>query len=382
MKELFVNTYKKRPLIVDKGIGSCLYTDRKKKYVDFLSGISINNVGYGNKNINQKIVSQLKKVIHPSNYYYTNAQFKLARKLVNISGLDRVFFANSGAEANESALVFLSKYNENVFPYRNEIIVFNGSFLGRTYGCQRVANGLSVGQLEIKKVPFNDLAIFKKIITNKTLAVHLELVLGHGGIRQMNSDVVTKIANICKKKDILIYIDEVQTGLGRTGESFAFKLYGLNPDIVTVGKSLGGGIPLSATILKERVAKNIKPGDYGSTMGGNSLACAAGSVIVDFVSNPKNIQKIKEKGRYINDKINVLKNKYTQIKDVRGLGLMIGVELIEKAEAVLENCIKNGLLVDIVDKNTLRLLPPFNMYKKDIDSAISKLEKALHETFL
>lgn len=382
MDKLFINTYKKRPLLVNGGLGAWLYTDKNKKYIDFLSGISINNIGYGNSRIAQKIIHQVKKIIHPSNYYFTKPQFELAQKLVDISGLDKVFFANSGTEANEAALVFLAKYKEKVVLNRDEIIIFDGSFLGRTYGCQRFAAGLSVGKFKIKKIPFNNLADFKNSVSSKTLAVHLELVLGHGGIKPMELKVVREIARICQGKDILIYTDEVQTGLGRVGESFAFKLYGLNPDIVTVGKSLGGGLPLSATLVRERVAKNISPGDYGSTMGGNSLACVAGKVMLEYISNPKNIQKINEKGKYIIKRINVLRIKYPQIKEIRGLGLMLGIELKEKTDEILKNCIENGLLIDIVNKNTLRLLPPFNTPKKDIDLAIDKLAASLSRTYL
>jgi acetylornithine/N-succinyldiaminopimelate aminotransferase len=381
MKKIFINAYNKRPLIVSRGSKSYLYAN-KKKYLDFLSGISINNIGYGNKKIIQRIVFQAKKIIHPSNYYYTKVQIELAKKLINISGLDKIFFANSGSEANETALFLLSKYKENIFPNRNEIIIIDGSFFGRTYGCQRLSSGLSVGKLKVKKVSFNNLSDFKDKVSGNSLAVCLELVLGHGGVKPMDVNILNQIAKICKSREILVYIDEVQTGLGRVGETFAFKLYKLNPDIVTIGKSLGGGLPLSATIVKEKLARNIKPGDYGSTMGGNSIACAAGNILIDYLSNPKNIQKIKKKGAYITEKINDLIKKYPHIKEVRGLGLMIGVELAEKADLVLENSLKNGLLLDIVAKNTLRLLPPFNISKKDIDLAIEKLMLSLAEVYL
>lgn len=382
MDKLFINTYKKRPLLVNGGLGTWLFTDKNRKYIDFLSGVSINNIGYGNGRIAKKIMLQVKKIIHPSNYYFTRPQLELAQKLVKISGLDKVFFANSGTEANEAALVFLAKYKEKIVPNRNEIIIFDGSFLGRTYGCQRIAAGLSVGHFKVKKIPFNSLAVFKNSVSSKTLAVHLELVLGHGGIRPIELKAVKEIAKICQGKNILIYVDEVQTGLGRVGGAFAFKLYGLNPDIVTIGKSLGGGLPLSATLVKERIAKNINPGDYGSTMGGNSLSCVAGNVMLEYISNPRNIQKINEKGKYIVKRINDLRVKYPQIKEIRGLGLMLGIELKEKADEVLKNCLESGLLIDVVNKNTLRLLPPFNIPKKDIDLAIDKLAESLSKTYL
>lgn len=372
-----MNTYRKRPLVINSGRGSYLYVGKKEKYIDFLSGISINNIGYGNKKIFQRIVNQAARVIHPSNYYYTKIQLELAEKLIEVSGLDRIFFSNSGTEANEAALVFLSKYKERVSPDRDEIVIFDGSFFGRTYGCQRMTAGLSVGQFKIKKVPFNSLNALKNIINDNTLAVYLELVLGHGGIRLVDQDVAIEIAKICKKRGILIVIDEIQTGLGRVGDMFAFKLYGLDPDIVTIGKSLGGGLPLSAVVVKEKISGVIRPGDYGSTMGGNSLACAAGCAVIDFISDSKNILKINEKGKYITNKLNGLKDKYLKIKEVRSLGLMIGLELRGNAGLVLQSCIENGLLIDIVDKNTLRFLPPFNVSKKDIDLAIDKLELAL-----
>lgn len=379
MNNYFINTYKKRPLIISKSEGSYLVTDKGTKYLDFLSGISINNIGYTQKKIVKKIKTQVEEIIHPSNYYYTKAQINLAKKLIKLSGLDKVFFGNSGTEANEAALMFLSKYCQNKPTNKNELITFDGTFLGRTFGCRSVAAGQSLDILKVKKVDFNNFEAFSNAVTENTLAVHMELVFGHGGIKPFSVDVVNKIVRLCKEKDILIYIDEVQAGLGRTGDIFTYKIYGIDPDIVTIGKSLGGGIPLSATIVKDNISQYVKPGDYGSTMGGNSLACVAGSVILDFVSKQKNLQMIRGKGKFITDQLTKIMQKYPEkIKDIRGLGMMIGVEVEPSiAETILQKCLENHLLLDTVSKNVLRLLPPFTITKSEIIGAIKILENAI-----
>ena len=277
--------------------------------------------------------------------------------------------------------MFLSKYHENKPTNRNELITFDGTFLGRTFGCRSVAAGQSLDILKVRKIDFNNYTAFINALTENTLAVHMELVFGHGGIKPFSPDVVKKIIGLCKKRDILIYIDEVQAGLGRTGDIFTYKVYGIDPDIVTIGKSLGGGIPLSATIVKDNVSQYIKPGDYGSTMGGNSLACVAGSVILDFVSKQKNLQMIRKKGKFITSELTKIMQKYPKkIKDVRGLGMMIGVEVEASiTESILQECLKGHLLLDVVNKNVLRLLPPFTISNKEIIEAIKILENAIKD---
>ena len=380
INNLFVATYKKRPIVVDRGDGSYLFTKEGNNYLDFLSGISINNLGYSNPEIRQRIIEQLGKVIHPSNYYYTEAQIVLAEKLISASGLDKVFFANSGTEANEAALSFIASYGK-ITPEKDEIIVFEDSVFGRTHGSQMMATGGVFKNLKFVRIPFNDGEKLKNAITNSTLGISLELVLGHGGIRKMNPSVIESIKNICKEKDLILMIDEVQTGLGRAGHFFFFQESGIHPDIVTLGKSLGGGLPLSAVIVSDRIAQTIRPGDYGCTTGGNSLACAAGAEVIDYLLKKKNIDGIRQRGEYLFKKLKSLVKQYPgELIEARCYGLMCALEVREGlSDSLVASCIKQGLLIDTVNKNVLRMLPPFTVLYTEIDSAVSILETALKQ---
>ena len=372
---LFVQTYKKKPLVVDKGDGTFFQANNGKKYLDFLSGIAINNLGYGNAAIKDRITKQLDKIIHPSNYYYTDVQIKLAEKLIKTSGLDKVFYANSGTEANEACLTFLQAYSKSV--NKNEIIVLEGSFFGRTYGASILATGGNFYGLKITTVPFNDADTLQKAISEKTLAIGLELVLGHGGIKAADSAVIDVISAKQEQYGTVVMVDEVQTGLGRTGSLFRFQKLGLKPDLVTLGKSLGGGLPLSTALVSGRIAKLVQPGSYGCTMGGNSLACAAGLAILETLEDSKTLEKINEKSTLLHKKLTSLFKNYPHIiKDVRCFGLMCGLELkdTETAVSVVSACLENGLLVDVVNKNTIRIAPPFTVSDEEIAQAESILQ--------
>jgi acetylornithine/N-succinyldiaminopimelate aminotransferase len=256
--------------------------------------------------------------------------------------------------------------------------VFDGTFLGRTYGSKVATNSGQVGELKFVKCKFNDVQDFKKKISGKTIAVYFELVLGHGGIKKFDYEVIQEIHSICKNENILIFIDEVQTGLGRSGNIFLFQEFNIQPDAVTLGKSLGGGIPLSVVIASSRLSECIEPGDYGCTMGGNSLSCVAGIEIMEYLQKENSIKGIKEKSFYIVQKLISLKKKYPQIKDIRCYGLMCGLEMdVVYVSDVVEEAIKNGLLVDIVNKNTIRLLPPLTVSNDEIDIAVVILDKVL-----
>lgn len=377
MDDLFINTYKKRPLVIEKARGSFVFDSKGKKYLDFLSGISVNNLGYSNKNILRAVSKQLKKIIHPSNYYFTQPQIDLARKLIDNTKLDRVFFANSGTEANEAAILFLSKYQKKVID-RDEVIVFGESFLGRTYGSRTMANGGCIDNIKVVRCKFNDVDSFRKTLSSKTLAIHLELVLGHGGIKKFDFALVQEIQAICKKENILIFVDEVQTGLGRVSGMFAFQEFNIQPDIITLGKSLGGGLPLSAVIASNRLAEAIEPGDYGCTMGGNSPACAAGIEVIKYLEKDIFIKSIQDKSCYISNELTKLQNKHSQIKDVRCYGMMCGLEIdVEVISGLVNKAIGMGLLMDVVNKNTLRLLPPLTVSYKEIDTAVKIIDEIL-----
>ncbi|HCC23306.1 TPA: aspartate aminotransferase family protein [Candidatus Falkowbacteria bacterium] len=376
-QKLFVNNYNKKPLIVESGSVVSLFGDRGRRYLDFISGISINNLGFSNEELKMVMKSQIDKVVHASNYYFTESQINLAKKLVKMSSLDRVFFSNSGTEANEAALVFIKKYHETVLKNQDELISFNGSFVGRTYGSRSLTNLKRVEKIKIKRIPLNDCAAFLDVFSSKTLAVHVELLQGHGGIRLMDRKLVRLIQQKCKKTGCLIFVDEVQTGLGRCGSVLLSKKIQLKPDILTLAKSLGGGFPLAATLMRKSIADVIKPGDHGCTMGGNSVACAAGCYILDYLDKKKNIRSINEKADYLFRRLKSLQIKYKTIIEIRGMGLMLGIEVGLNANEIVEFCFDNGLLLDVVNKNVIRMLPPFIITKTDIDFAITILEKAI-----
>ncbi len=375
--QFFVQTYRKKPLVIHGGSGSFLSTNDGSKYLDFLSGISINNLGYADALIKNKIAEQLGKIIHPSNYYYTDVQIKLAEELIKVSGLDKVFFANSGTEANEACLTFLQTYGKSVG--KDTIIVPEGSFFGRTYGSRILATGGDFYGLKIKNVPFNDVTALEQAISEDTLAVAVELVLGHGGIKAIDQKCVDVIVAKQMRYGTVIMVDEVQTGLGRTGSMFRFQQLGMKPDLVTIGKSLGGGLPLSAALVSERIAKLIQPGRYGCTMGGNSLACAAGLALLETLENPEIFEKMAKKSALISGELVELSNEYPEvIREVRCFGLMCGLELYdaEKAASVVSACMESKLLVDIVNKHTIRIAPPFTVSEEEILLAKDILHKA------
>jgi acetylornithine/N-succinyldiaminopimelate aminotransferase len=380
--KFFANTYRKKPLTIERGSGSYLFTEDGKKYLDFLSGISINNLGYSNSEISARIEAQLKKIIHPSNYYYTEAQIELAKGLLTTSGLSRVFFANGGTEANEGALSFISTYGKAT-PQRNEILVFSDSFFGRTYGSRIAATGGTYRDLRFIIIPFNDANAFTEAVTESTLGVCLELVLGHGGIRKIDVGTANIVKATCKENDLLLMIDEVQTGLGRAGKIFLFQEFGFQPDLVTLGKSLGGGLPLSAVLISDRIGQTIQPGDYGCTMGGNSLACAGGTAVLDFLSDVKNIDEINKKGAYLLDGLREIAKKHSnKVKDARCYGLMGALEMHERSDAdsVVTLCLEYGLLLDTVNKKVLRMLPPFTVSYNEIDMALNTISTVLETT--
>lgn len=374
--QLFVQTYKKKPLNINKGAGSFLVTNDGEKYLDFLSGISINNLGYANVEIKHRITEQLEKIIHPSNYYYTDVQIKLAEKLIKASGLDKVFYANSGTEANEACLTFLQAYGKSV--NKDEIIVPEGSFFGRTYGSRILATGGDFYGLKVKNVPFNDVTALHQAVTERTLAIAVELVLGHGGIRAIDQAFVDAITAKQEKYGTVVMVDEVQTGLGRTGSLFRFQKLGMKPDLVTIGKSLGGGLPLSAALVSERIAKLVQPGSYGCTMGGNSLACAAGLALFESLEDPKMFEHMKDKSTLLSKELTDLLTAYPKvIKGVRCFGLMCGIELndAEGVAHIVSACMYHGLLIDVVNKNTIRLTPPFTVSNEEILLAKGILQK-------
>ncbi len=376
------NTYGKRRLVLSHGSGSSVFDTSGKEYLDFLSGIAVSSMGHNNPAIVKAVSAQTAKLIHCSNLYFTEPQTAYARQIITqkMQGY-KLFFCNSGAEANEAAIKLIRKYTAN--PAKSTIITFKNSFHGRT-----LATVTATGQTKynepfkplvpvFKYAEFNNLESVKKLVDKNTSAIMVELIQCEGGINTGSAAFVKGLADLCKKYGILLALDEVQTGAGRTGRFFCFEHYKIKPDIVTVAKGIAAGIPMGVMFAKKEIADAFVPGDHASTFGGNPLACAAALEVLKYL-NTANLKKIYDSGEYFKNKINSLKNPF--IKETRGKGLIIGIELSEKiGDAVQLDCEKNGLLINSIHNEVLRIAPPLTVKKQAIDKAVRIIDKSIRQ---
>jgi len=377
----FDNTVKPYDVQLAYGKGVFLFDKKGKKYIDLLAGVAVNLLGYNNKKINNAINKQVKKYIHSSRWFYNENQEKLAKKISDVTSAKGVYFVNSGAEANEVAIKFARKWGLLQKNGAYKIITFKNSFHGRT-----IAALTATGQEKFHKylhplspgfiyAEFNNLIDVEKKIDDEVCAVMLEPIQAEGGVWVATKEFLTGLDKLCKEKNILLICDEVQTGLGRTGKIFAYQHYGITPDIITLGKGLGGGLPLSGVAVGEKIFSILEIGDHGTTMGGNPVSCAAGNIVFDLISKPKFLQMIKQNGDYF---LNKLKNiKSSKIKEIRGIGLLIGVELSEDAQKFVEAGLKKGIILNSVKPTIIRIVPPLIITKKEIDNAIKIIEDIL-----
>ncbi|MFQ6066081.1 MAG: acetylornithine transaminase [bacterium] len=376
-----MHTYSRIPIALKKGKGVRVWDHEGKEYLDFISGIGVNAVGHCHPEVVKAIESQLERLLHCSNLYHIDLQTKLAETLCKVSFADKVFFSNSGAEANEAAIKLARKFGSKLDGRRYEIITMEGSFHGRTLATLKATaqtkyqNGFGPFPPGFKYVAFNDLKEVKKAISPKTCAVMLEPIQGEGGIRVASEVFLRELRELCDKKGILLILDEVQCGLGRTGKMFAYQHYGIEPDVMTLAKSLGGGIPIGATLAKEKVASAFEPGTHASTFGGNPLACSAALAFLKVVRNENLVEKARERGNYFRTGLEKLKKKFPFIKDIRGKGLMIGVELDFPGKNIVKLCRDQGLLINCTVKKILRFLPPLIVEEPDIDEAVKILDR-------
>jgi len=379
-KENIMPTYTKVPLVFVKGKGSYLWDIQGKKYLDFFPGWGVGNLGHCHPKVMQAVREQISKLIFIPNNYYHLAQAKLAKEIVYWTYPAKVFFCNSGAEANEAAIKFSRKFGKNT---RYEIITFENSFHGRTLAClaatgqEKYRQGFSPLPEGFKIVGFNDLEQVRKAITDKTVAIMLELIQGEGGINIADKDFVLGLRKICAEKNLLLIVDEVQTGIGRTGKLFCYQHYGITPDILTLAKALGGGLPIGVMVVKKEIADTLGPGMHASTFGGGPVICRAGLAVLRAIQKEKLLNHAQLMGEYLFLKLNALKDKYPVIKEVRGLGLMAGLELNIEGKAIVEKCMGEGLLINCTHEKVLRLMPALNITKKEIDKALGILEEAL-----
>lgn len=385
-KKYYMNTFGDRlPVSFVRGEGMRLFSDEGKEYYDFLGGIAVNALGHHHEKFIKALKNQLDKVIHTSSLYYIENQALLAQKLVENTCADKAFLCNSGAEANEGAFKLAKIYNFKKNRARNEIISLDKSFHGRT-----IATVAATGQEKYQKpyreftngftqVAPNDFDGLKAAVTDKTAAIMLELIQGEGGVYPLDIEYVKKVRQLCDERDIVLIFDEVQTGMGRTGYLFAHQMYGVNPDIFTCAKALGGGIPIGAVCARGQVASAFEPGDHGTTFGGNPFASAAGLAVFDIFEEENLVENAKSMGEYFTVQFNSLKDRYSdKITDVRAAGLLIGIEIApELAKDVFNGLFEQGILTSLCGGRTIRIAPPLIITKNEADIFISALDKIL-----
>lgn len=382
-KKYVMNTYNRFPLVLTKGEGVYVWDENGKKYLDFVAGIAVNSLGHNHKKLSDAIIKQAQNLMHVSNLYYTSPQIQLAKKLVENSCFDKVFFCNSGAEAIEGSLKLARKYAVMKNTEKFEIITMKNSFHGRTYGAitatgqEKYQKGLGPLLPGIKHVEYNNIVDLKNNITEKTGAILLEVIQGEGGIKSVTKEYLQGVRKICDQKDIMLIFDEIQCGIGRLGTLFAYQSFGVEPDVVTIAKGMAGGVPVGALLAKESFAIAFNPGDHASTFGGNPLATAAGNVVIDELLENNLLENIKENGKYLEEKLNQLSEKHDVINEIRGMGFLQGIELKIEVGNIIKNCMENGLLLVNAGIHVIRFVPPLITTKENINEAIDILDKSL-----
>lgn len=379
-----MHTYGRYDVALKSGKGAVAYDENGKKYIDVSSGIGVNSLGYCNDGWVEAVAKQAGTIQHMSNYFYSEQASNLAEKLCTLTGLSKVCFGNSGAEANECAIKIARKYSFDKYGEgRNEIITLKNSFHGRT-----VTTLAATGQDVFHNYffPFtegfvyveaDDMSVLKNAVNKNTCAVMLELIQGEGGVNILDTSYVQSLVKFCNENDILVIVDEVQTGVGRTGKLFAFENYEILPDLVTVAKGIGGGLPIGLCMCGEKLKDVMSPSTHGTTFGANPVVCAGANYVLDTITADGFLDEVNKKGAYIEEKVSKFKN----VKNVRRMGLMIGIELESgNAHDIAVKCVENGLLI-ITAKDLLRMLPPLVITYDEIDEALKILEITLKENY-
>lgn len=379
-----INTYGERQIAIVRGEGAYVWDADGKKYLDFVVGISTLNVGHCHPNVVEAITQQAKKLMHVSNLYYIEPQAKLAKRLVELSFADKCFFCNSGAEANEAAIKLARKYSkENVGEDKFEIITMLQSFHGRTIatvtatGQEKYHKGFEPLVPGFKYVPFNNLKATEDAITDNTCAIMVEPIQVEGGINMPDHGYLPGLRSLCDKRNLLLIFDEVQTAMGRLGTLFGYESYGVEPDIITMAKALGGGAPIGCMATKDNIAESLTPGSHAATFGGNPLVCSAALASLNTIVDDKLAENAQCMGAYLVEKFLALKDKYPVIKEVRGRGLMIGVELNVEGKGLVNECLEAGLILNCIGTSIIRVVPPLTINQQHADEFLSIFEKGL-----
>ncbi|MDV3428534.1 MAG: acetylornithine transaminase [Bacillota bacterium] len=381
-KGYLMNTYGKYEPVFVKGKGSKVWDENGKEYIDFVSGVAVNCLGHAHPAIIKALEDQSEKLIHISNYFWNEPQIELSELVCRLSGMESIFFVNSGTEAIEAALKLSRKYGSKL-QGKNKIIYMKNSFHGRTMGALSVT-----GQEKYQKsfqplipntisVAFNNIEELEAAFGEDVCGLIFEPIQGEGGIIEADHEYMVKARELCDKYDAIMILDEVQCGIGRTGNFFAYQGYGIYPDVVCMAKALGGGFPIGAIAARGKAKDILVPGDHGSTFGGNPLACSVAIAVLKELKSEKIIESISGKSEYIHEILGKLKERYHVIMDIRGAGLLIGIEINKDTKEFSNKCFEKGLLVASAGKNTIRLLPPLNVTYEDIDSALNILEEVI-----
>ncbi|WP_449245663.1 acetylornithine transaminase [Desulfobacca acetoxidans] len=383
-KRTLMNTYARQPMVLVRGQGVRLWDLDGKEYLDFLAGIAVCNLGHAHPAITEAVCRQVQDLVHVSNLYHTIPQIKLAERLVELSFADRVFFCNSGAEANEGAIKLCRRYSWQKFgPDRYKIICAANSFHGRTLatlsatGQEKFWQGFAPLLPGFVFVPFNDPAALEAAIDNQTCGVLLEPVQGEGGVKIPTADYFPEVRNLCDKHNLLLILDEIQVGLGRTGRLFAHEHFGITPDIMTLAKGLANGLPIGALLVTEEVAAGFVPGTHASTFGGGPVVTAAALTVLEILAQPDFLAEVKAKGEYFLNGLRQLQPRHRFIQEVRGLGLILGIEIDGDGVPLVDACREKGALINCTQGNVLRFLPPLVVSREEIDRFLAILDDVL-----
>ncbi|MDR9459548.1 MAG: acetylornithine transaminase [Dehalococcoidia bacterium] len=382
-RKYLMNTYKRMPVTLVRGEGARVWDERGKEYIDFVAGVAVNVLGHAHPAIVDALSEQARTLIHTSNHFHTVPQIHLAKLLIENSCYDKVFFCNSGAEASEGAVKLARRYGKLHLNGAYEVITATNSFHGRT-----LAMVAATGQPKLQEpytplpegfinVEYDTIDAIKKASGRKTCAVMLEAIQGEGGVNVPHDGYLKEVRSWCDEQGLLLILDEIQTGMGRTGTLFAYQHYGIEPDIITLAKGLGGGFPIGAFLAKEK-ASVFGPGDHGSTFGGNPLACSAGYATVKYILEHNVVENCQQIGDYLKASLEGLKASFESVVEVRGRGLLLALELSSDiADSVVKACLEDGLLLNAVKPNAVRFMPPLIISKRDVDKAMSILERVL-----
>ncbi|HXL02061.1 MAG TPA: aspartate aminotransferase family protein [Candidatus Atribacteria bacterium] len=379
----FLGTYSRLPVVLERGEGCYVFDLEGKRYLDLMAGIAVNILGYSFPPLKSAVKEEVDKLLHASNLYYSVPQVELAERLVKKSGFSQVFLVNSGAEANEVALKMARFYRKRKYGKGYKFISFYRSFHGRTLltlgltAQEKFHKDLDPFPPGIEYATLNNLESVEKVLDDEVCAIIVEPVQGEGGIYPCNKEFLLGLRKLCDEKDLVLIFDEVQCGMGRVGKFFAFESFEVRPDIVTLAKGLGGGLPLGAVLVDEETSSSVHRGDQGSTFGGNPVCSRAACVVVDEVSKESFLSTVREKGKYFEEQLKKLASIFPMVKEVRGRGLMLGFEVPGKAKKITEEMLKEGVLVNACNDDTVRFLPPLIITQEEIDEGVEALKKVL-----